>query len=150
MDRPAAGDDLLIASALASVKRAAETSRTSLGQLDVTAPVDEVVSRMQAAASQLQVLKQAISESSLRYQAVRPVAVPGNPAHVPEFLRTRKDAHVTDSDAVAERRGAAASTTTSEHNAVVEALAQDYDRRAMALVSELRARHADALAAIVR
>ena len=144
------GDELQVASSIATIKRAAETIRSSLGQLDVTAPSDEVVSRMQASSSQLEALRQAISDSMLRYQAVRPIALPSNAAHVPEFLRTHKEAHMIEADLAAERRGASAAISTSAHNIAMEHLSRDYDARASALVAAMRTRRADAMAVLAR
>ncbi len=135
-----------VAASLTAVKRAAETCRSSLGQLDlVTAPAEEVASRLAAAAHQLNALRGAIqSDPALRYQAVRPVALPGNPAHVPEFLLTRKEAAQVDADAAAEAAGAAAATTTSEHTAAAAALVAHFDRLAAAALADFRAIRASA------
>ncbi len=149
MAAPAAGGhggDVLVSTALSNFKRQAETVRASLGQLDVvTAPPGEVMSRFQAAANQMDGLRLALSGSSLRYQAVRPIAVPAVPEHIPEFLRTKKDPAAIEADAVAERVGAAAPTTTSEYNLDVSSLARHYDRLAVAAISSFKGSHAAAL-----
>ena len=79
----ASSDDAEVVAALAAVRRAGETARGSVGELDVTARPEVLSRRITAAAAQLGVLRAAISAPSLRYQALRPAALPLVPAHVP-------------------------------------------------------------------
>ena len=175
MQRPA---DEAVTSVLASVRRAGETARAAIGGLDVTAPPEEVASRLAASAGQLAHCRSAISaslsaaalaggggggggiaaatsaspggggggEAQLRYQVVRPCALPAVPAHLPEFLRTRKDAAMASADVAAEAAGAAAGSGVPEHNAAVARVTRAYEAAAGAALAAMRAEHA-ALAA---
>jgi len=97
-----AADDVEVVSALGAVRRAAEIARGSVGELDVTLRPPEALSRrITAAAAQLGVLRAAISVPALRYQALRPTALPEVPADVPELLRTRKAAAMAAADRAA-------------------------------------------------
>lgn len=137
--------------ALSSISRSAETVRTSLGQLDlVTTPSDEVTARLQAAASQMAALLRETHSTNLRYQAVRPIAVPEVAQHVPDFLATRKAAATAEADAAAERLGAAATIPTAEYNASVDALIRQYDGLARGAVAEFRASSAAAMHEVLR
>jgi len=149
----ASSDDAEVVAALAAVRRAGETARGSVGELDVTARPEVLSRRITAAAAQLGVLRAAISAPSLRYQALRPAALPLVPAHVPELLRTRKEAAMAAADRAAEaaglgrgRGGAAAAEALAGHNALVGRVVRSYETAASAAAARIRARHAAAAA----
>lgn len=147
----AGSGEVHVVSALSSISRSAETVRTSLGQLDlVTTPSDEVVARLQASAAQMAALLRETHSTNLRYQAVRPVAVPEIAQHVPDFLATRKAAATAEADAAAERIGAAATIPTADYNTAIDALIRQYDGLARIAVAEFRASSAAAMLEVTR
>ena len=153
------GDDVEVVAALTSVRRAAEIARGSMGELDVSARPEALSRRVTAAAAQLGVLRAAIAAPALRYQAVRPTALPDVPAHVPELLRTRKAAAMSAADRGAEALGAARASAAAaaapnapaavpEHNALVARVVRAYEAEASAAVGRMRARNMAAMALV--
>jgi hypothetical protein len=143
--------DVLVTGALSQIKRAAETARSTVGGLAASNLSDpSSIDRLTAAAGQLALVRSAVTESNLRYQAVHPIFVPGRAADLTDFLTTAKPREALSDDAAAEKRGRASAVSSHDHNALMEQARTQYDRQAYEAVNEFRARHQEKMQQLVQ